>query len=67
MYKAQIEVKFLSHAVDKDCLQFVIDYINTKIESSVKQDSLLCYLMLQKLCSKTIVTQNIHSFNQEFK
>lgn len=56
MYKAQMEVKFLSHAVGKDCFQFMIDHTNTKIESSVKQDSLLCYLMLQNLCSKTMVT-----------
>lgn len=56
MYKARMEVKFFSHAVDKDHFQFVTEYTNTKIGSSIKQESLLCYLMLQKLCSKIIAT-----------
>lgn len=52
MYKGQMEAKPLSHEVGKACTQFMIDCTNTKIESSIKQDSFLGYLMILKLCLK---------------
>lgn len=54
MYNGQMEVKSLVMQLIKIAFR-LIDYTNTKIESSVKQDSFLRYLMLQKLCSETIV------------
>lgn len=45
-YKGQMGVKLHSHEVGKACSQFMIHCTNTITESSIKQDSFLCYLIL---------------------